>query len=57
MGRRSMTTSAELCPKRGMQQIRVGFGNWPLNTISQPEPRLRHGQEVFPVIIVSGFVC
>ena len=39
-----------------MQRTSVGFGNWPLNTISQAEPRLRHSQEVFLVLIIGGFV-
>jgi hypothetical protein len=52
-----MTMCAELCPKRGMEQIRVGFEDPSLNTISQAEPSLRHSQEVLPVIIVGGFVC
>jgi hypothetical protein len=41
--RRLMTTCPKLCPKRWMQQLCVGFGNRPLNTISQVQPCLRHG--------------
>ena len=48
--------SPQLCPKRRMQRTRVGFGDWPLNTISQAEPRLRHSQEVFLVLVIGGFV-
>ena len=51
-----MTTCAKLCPKRGMQHIRIGFGDLSLNTISQGEPRFRHGHEAFPFIVVGGFV-
>ena len=35
---------------------RLGFGDRPLNTMSQAEPRLRHSQEVFLVLIIGGFV-
>ena len=44
-------------PKRGMQRIRIGFEDQPLDPISQTEPRLRYGQEVLLVVIVVGFVC
>ena len=40
----------------GCQRTRVGFLGRVLNAISQTEPRLRHSQEVLPVIIVGGFV-
>ena len=39
-----------------MQRPSVGFGKWPLNTISQAEPRLRHSQEVFLVLVIGSFV-
>jgi hypothetical protein len=36
----------QLCPKRRMHQTNDAFGNRPLNTISQAQPRLDHSQEV-----------
>jgi hypothetical protein len=39
-----------------MQRRSVRFGNRPLNTISQAEPRLSHSQEVLLVLITWGFV-
>jgi hypothetical protein len=39
-----------------MQQIGIGFEDWPLNAISQAEPRLGHGQEVLLVLVVGSFV-
>jgi hypothetical protein len=38
-----MTTCAELCPKRRMQQIYVGLRDRLLHTINQTEPRFRYG--------------
>jgi hypothetical protein len=32
----------KLCSKRWVQRTSVGFRNWPLNTISQAEPRFGH---------------
>jgi hypothetical protein len=37
-------------------RTRIRFLGRVLNAISQVEPRLRHSQEVFPVIIVGRFV-
>ena len=39
-----------------MQRPCIGFVAQALSAINQVEPRLRHSQEVFPVIIVGRFV-
>src|ERR1700693_1971437 len=41
-GSHAKWSRAELCPKRGMQQIHLGFEDRSLNTLSQADPGLRH---------------